>query len=124
MSKKVLVVDDSWSARRQVVNALSKGDFEIVEASDGQDGIAAVASHPDLAVVVCDINMPRMNGLQMLASLKESAPRLPPFLMLTTEDQPELVAQAKAGGAKGWMTKPFSPELLLAAVERLVSRFA
>ena len=124
MSKKVLVVDDSWSARRQVINALKRGDYEIIEAGDGQDAIQAVANHPDLAVVVCDINMPRMNGLEMLASLRATPIKIPPFLMLTTEDAPELVAQARASGAKGWMTKPFSPDLLFAAVERLTARVA
>lgn len=78
-----------------------------------------VDAHPDANMVICDINMPVMNGLEMLAAVKATHATLP-FLMLTTEAQPELVQQAKRHGAKGWVIKPFKPELLLAAVRKLV----
>ncbi len=64
--------------------------------------------------------MPRMNGLDMLSSVKRDAKNAElPIVMLTTEGQPAFIARAKAAGAKGWIVKPFKPELLLAAVRKL-----
>ena len=121
MVKKVIVVDDWRTARLQVINALSGTTFEVVEAVDGVDGMEKLASHPDAAVVICDVNMPKMSGLEMLAeAMKGESSRKIPFLMLTTEAQPELVQQAKQAGAKAWIIKPFKHDsLLLAVVQRL-----
>ena len=120
MAKKVLVVDDSRTARQQVIDALDGSGYEVIEAVDGQDGISKLLLHPDAGVVICDVNMPKMNGLEMLAEVKQDAKiSAVPFLMLTTEAQPELVQQAKRAGAKGWIMKPFKPEMLLAAIRKI-----
>ena len=120
MAKKVLIVDDSATVRQQVRAALGTGEFDVVEASDGLEGAETIKRLTELAAVVCDVNMPRMNGLEMLEAIK-SDPRnaLLPVVMLTTEGQHQLVQRAKAAGAKGWIVKPFKPELLLAAVRKL-----
>jgi len=68
-------------------------------------------------MVICDVNMPRMNGIDFVASAMKI--RSVPIVMLTTEGQPELVTKAKQLGAKGWIIKPFKPELLVAAVKKL-----
>lgn len=121
MAKKVIIVDDSRTARQQVINVLSDAGFEVIEAVDGQDGVEKVSSHLDANLVICDVNMPKMNGLEMLTTVKANAKTSGmAFLMLTTEAQPELVQQAKRAGAKGWIIKPFKPELLLAAVNKLI----
>jgi len=118
MSRKIIVVDDSRTARQQVAQALA--EYDIVEAVDGSDGLAKVRANPDAALVVVDINMPKMSGLEMLSAAKSAGGPEVPFLMLTTEAQPELVQEAKALGAKAWIVKPFKPELLRAAVAKLV----
>ena len=71
-------------------------------------------------MVLCDVNMPRMGGLEMLelVSAKGMLGALP-IVMLTTEGQPALVQRAKAAGAKGWIVKPFKPELLVATIRKL-----
>lgn len=117
MSKKVLVVDDSATVRQQVAFALSQAGFTVIEAVDGIDGAEKVAATADLALVICDVNMPRMNGLEMLEAVKGIATT--PIIMLTTEGDPALVARAKQAGAKGWIVKPFKPELLVAAARKL-----
>jgi len=119
LAKKILIVDDSATVRQQVRAALASC-FEVVEASDGVEGLEAIVGRNDLAAVVCDVNMPRMGGLELLqlAGAKGKLTGLP-ILMLTTEGQPALVKQAKAAGAKGWIVKPFKPELLLAALRKL-----
>jgi two-component system chemotaxis response regulator CheY len=118
--KKIIVVDDSRTARHQVIAALKSGPFEIVEAVDGKDGLDKIRAHRDAKVIVCDVNMPNMSGLEMLGVVAaDPALASMPVLMLTTEAQPELVQEARRRGAKGWMVKPFKPDLLAAAVHRL-----
>jgi len=120
MQKKVLIIDDSSSVRRQVATALTTAGFLVLEASDGVDGAEQIRSQIDLALVICDVNMPRMDGLSMLDSLQaEIARRQLPVVMLTTEGQPEAMARAKKSGAKGWIVKPFKEHLLLGAVQKL-----
>jgi two-component system chemotaxis response regulator CheY len=120
--KKVLIVDDSATVRQQVRAALGIAEFDVVEASDGTEGAETINRLSDLDAVICDVNMPRMNGLEMLEAVKRD-PRnnLLPIVMLTTEGQHQLVQRAKAAGAKGWIVKPFKPELLLAAIRKLTT---
>jgi two-component system chemotaxis response regulator CheY len=122
VAKRILVVDDSETVRRQVKAVLVPGGFEVLEACDGIEGTDAINGMADLTAVICDVNMPRMDGLDMLESIK-SNPRHAalPVVMLTTEGQSELVQRAKRAGAKGWIVKPFKPELLLAAIRKLTS---
>jgi two-component system chemotaxis response regulator CheY len=121
MAKKVLIVDDSRTVRQQLGIVLTEAGYEVVEASDGLDGAEKIAASNDLAMVICDVNMPRMNGIEMLTFLKQD-PRHANLLvlMLTTEGQPALIARAKAAGARGWIVKPFKPDLLLGTVRKLV----
>jgi two-component system chemotaxis response regulator CheY len=115
--KTVMIVDDSPAVRQQVGAALREAGFVVIEAVDGQDGVEKLKSTPAVCLVVCDVNMPRMNGIQFLASVRGQVP----VLMLTTEGQPELINQAKALGAKAWIIKPFKAPLLVAAVQKLAA---
>jgi two-component system chemotaxis response regulator CheY len=121
MSKKIVVVDDSRTARQQVGAALADAGYEIVEGVDGFDGIAKVTGNPDASLIICDVNMPNMGGLEMLEALRRDHPGVAvPIIMLTTEGQIELVQRAKQSGARGWIVKPFKPHLLLSAVRKIV----
>jgi two-component system, chemotaxis family, chemotaxis protein CheY len=119
-AKRVLIVDDSQTVRVQVAKALSGAGYEVLEAIDGVDGQDKVDESVDM--VICDVNMPRMNGLEMLEAIKRDGKNATlPCLMLTTECQPQLIERAKRAGAKGWIIKPFKAELLIAAVTKLVA---
>jgi two-component system chemotaxis response regulator CheY len=119
--KRILVVDDSPSVREQVGQALTQGGFQMVEAADGLEGIDRLAAG-DVALVILDVNMPRMNGLEMLERVKQDpAHRALPVVMLTSEGQPALIERAKKAGAKGWIVKPFKAHLLVAAVNKLLA---
>lgn len=121
MAKKILLVEDSSTVRQQVGILLSGAGYGTLEADNGRDAVATVAAHKDgLAMIIADVNMPVMNGIEMIQSLRDKglAPGVP-ILMLTTEGQPELIEKARKAGAKGWIIKPFKPDLLLAAVKKL-----
>jgi two-component system chemotaxis response regulator CheY len=120
MNSKVLIVDDSGLIRQQVKRALAPGSFDVAEATDGEVALAFLRTHGPVRLVVCDVNMPRMGGIEFLEALREDVALAETnVVMLTTEGQVELVERAKQLGAKGWMVKPFKPELLLSAVRRL-----
>ena len=118
MSKKIIVVDDSQTVRQQVALALTQGGYTVMEAVDGLDGFNTIQKTPDCALVICDVNMPRVNGLEMLENLK-AAGRVVPVVMLTTAGQPQLVERAKTAGARGWIIKPFKADLLLSAARKI-----
>ena len=117
--KKILVIDDSETIRQQVKQALAATGYEIIEAVDGIDGLEKLRASPTSDMALCDVNMPRMNGLDMIAEVQRTGPKIP-ILMLTTEGQPSLIRRARESGAKGWIVKPFKPELLVAAVIELI----
>ncbi|WP_438041811.1 response regulator [Sorangium sp. So ce128] len=121
MAKKILLVEDSSTVRQQVGILLSGAGYGTLEADNGRDAVAAVAAHKDgLAMIIADVNMPVMNGIEMIQSLRDKGLASGvPILMLTTEGQPELIEKARKAGAKGWIIKPFKPDLLLAAVKKL-----
>ena len=119
MSKTVMVIDDSGSFRMVVKLALQKAGYAVVEAVDGQDATdKLVREKPNL--IVCDVNMPRMDGLTFARNVKSSAAhRFTPIIMLTTESQEAKKAEGKAAGVRAWITKPFQPSQLVDAVNRL-----
>ena len=122
MGKKILIVDDSKTIRQQVAFTLSKAGFEVVEAEDGKDGLVKLAAHSDVALVISDVNMPNMNGLEMVEAIRTNAAHGNlAIIMLTTEGSGEMIERAKKSGAKGWMVKPFKPEQLVAAAQKLTA---
>lgn len=120
MGRRVLVVDDSSTVRLQVRQALSPAGFEVIEAADGEEGVQKIESDREIAAVICDVNMPRKNGLALLEQVKQSgAAAHIPILVMTTEGQPMLVQRARDAGARGWIVKPFKPNVLLAALQKI-----
>ena len=117
-----MVVDDSAMLRRQVGMALIAAGYTTCEAADGVEALTKLAG---VALVVCDVNMPRMNGIELLVELsRDPKNALIPVVMLTTEGHPELIQRAKALGAKGWLMKPCKPAMLLATASKLLGAAA
>jgi two-component system chemotaxis response regulator CheY len=117
--KKVMIVDDSRTVRQQVVAALGPAGFEVVEAQDGIEALERLKTTPDLSLIICDVNMPRMNGLEMLGAARESGLLSIPVVMLTTEGRTDLIEKAKRAGARGWLVQPFNPDQLIAVARKL-----
>lgn len=119
--KKVLVIDDSETVRQQVQQALGPAGYEVIEAIDGVDGLDKLRADSQIAAVLCDVNMPRMTGLEVAARAHaEGLP--PPIVMLTSEGQPSLVRRARESGARGWIVKPFKVDQLLAVMNKITAR--
>ncbi|MCV2354732.1 response regulator [Paucibacter sp. B2R-40] len=118
MSKTILVVDDSGSFRTVVKLALMKAGYTVIEAVDGKDACTKLDGKINL--IVCDVNMPNMDGLEFLRHVKTiAAYKFTPVIMLTTESQEAKKAEGRAAGAKAWITKPFQPSQLVDAVNKL-----
>jgi two-component system chemotaxis response regulator CheY len=116
---KVLIVDDSHTIRQQVIIALT--GFVVLEAADGIEALELIAREREIALILLDVNMPRLGGLEVLEQLRADPTYCDvPVLMLTTEVERRLIDRAKAAGAKGWLIKPVKRELLLGAVSRFV----
>lgn len=120
MTKTILAVDDSVSIRKMVAFTLESAGFEVIEAADGVEGLEK-AKAVTVNLVLTDQNMPRMDGLTLIKSLR-ALPRYSnvPILMLTTESSAAMKAQGKAAGATGWMVKPFDPQKLLEVIKKVI----
>ena len=116
--KKALSIDDSATVRNLVKMTLQGLGFEVDEASNGKDALQKVKSNK-YDVVLCDINMPVMNGLEFLREFKKLDKRTP-VLMLTTETELNKKQEAKSLGATGWIVKPFNPNDLIKVIKRVV----
>jgi len=118
--KTILTVDDSPSVRQMVKITLSAAGYSVVEACDGKDGLDKAKSYP-VNLVITDLNMPVMNGLEFIRSLRQApAYRGVPIVFLTTESDDSMKQQAKAAGATGWITKPFKQEQLTTVAKKLL----
>ena len=120
MVKTILAVDDSASIRQMVSFTLRGAGYEVVEAVDGQDALDKAKNH-DVNLILTDVNMPRMDGLALVKSLR-GLPRYKtaPILMLTTESSDVMKAQGRASGASGWLVKPFDPKRLVEVVRKVI----
>jgi two-component system chemotaxis response regulator CheY len=120
MPSRILTVDDSATMRQMVKMTLIPAGFEVVEAEDGSIGLQkAIAETFDM--VLSDINMPGMTGLELLRNLRKLPQyKFTPIVLLTTESLLTKKAEGKAAGATGWIVKPFEPEKLLEVVTKVL----
>jgi two-component system chemotaxis response regulator CheY len=120
MAKTILSVDDSNSIRQMVAFTLKGAGYEVIEAVDGQEGLDK-AKTKTVDLVLTDQNMPRMDGITLIKSLRGMpAYKSVPILMLTTESGDAMKAEGKAAGATGWIVKPFDPAKLLEVVKKVI----
>lgn len=116
MAKKLLIVDDSPTELKLIMDVFNNPNYSIVTASDGEEGVEkAKAEHPDL--IILDVVMPKMNGFQACRTIK-SLPELEktPVILLTSKNQKSDEFWGKKQGADVYLTKPFNADELLKAV--------
>jgi len=121
-SVKVLVIDDSNTIRRSAEIFLKQGGYEVLLAEDGFDALSKVNDHdPDL--IFCDILMPRLDGYQTCALIKNNQMfKATPVIMLSSKDGLFDKARGRIVGSEQYLTKPFTREELLGAIRRHVSQ--
>ena len=120
MAKIILAVDDSASIRQMVAFTLKSSGYEVIEAVDGMDGLEKAKSK-SVNLILTDQNMPRMDGLTLIKSLRALPQyKTVPILMLTTESSDAMKAQGRAAGATGWLVKPFDPQKLIEVVKKVI----
>lgn len=121
MSKVALTVDDSKTIREMVSFTLKNEGFDIIEAEDGVHALS-VLGDKDVNVIITDLNMPNMNGLELIQKLREIPKyKFTPILMLTTESDETKKVQGREAGATGWIVKPFNPEKLIQVVNKVTA---
>jgi two-component system chemotaxis response regulator CheY len=119
MAKTVLNVDDSSTIRKMVSMTLTGAGYEVTEAVDGQDGLNK-AKEKSFDVVLTDQNMPHMDGLTLVKSLRALPQyKSTPILMLTTESDEGKKAEGRTAGVNAWLVKPFDPQILVSAIKKL-----
>jgi two-component system chemotaxis response regulator CheY len=119
MSKTILTVDDSATVRQMVTFTLKAAGYDVLEALDGQDALGKTAQ--PLAMVITDLNMPRLDGIGLIHGLRaQPATKYVPIVVLTTESETAKKQAARAAGATAWIVKPFRPEQLLAVVHKVL----
>ena len=120
MAKTILVIDDSASIRQMVTFTLRSLGYGVTDAVDGQDGLDKAKAN-NFNLVITDQNMPRMDGLTFIKSLR-AMPQYKnvPVLMLTMESSDDIRREGLTAGANGWLVKPFEPQKLIAAVKMVI----
>ena len=119
---KILAVDDSPTMRRIIINTLKRAGFnDVIEASDGKDALAKMkVEKPNF--VITDWNMPEMDGLTFITTLRSQAEyQNLPVLMVTTRSVKEDIVDAMKAGVNNYIVKPFTPETLKAKIDQMLT---
>lgn len=121
---KVLIVDDSSTMRKIIMRVLRQADIAVetvLEASNGVEALAQLTANPDVGLVLSDVNMPEMNGIDFVKAVRTThAKEKLPVIMVSTEGGQAMMDSAMAQGANGFVCKPFTPESIRTALEAYV----
>ncbi len=121
--KHIILIDDSKTIRISAEIALKKLGYNIIQAENGSDALDKVnelkEEGDEIALCITDINMPKMNGITFISEFRK-IDKYTPVITLTTESEDDIIMQGKEAGATGWMLKPFSPDVLLETVNKLI----
>jgi len=119
MAKTVMIVDDSASMREVVGIALRSAGYAVLEGKDGKDALSKLTGQK-VHLIISDVNMPNMDGIEFLKAVKQMGSyKFTPIIMLTTESAEAKKREGQAAGARAWVVKPFKPDQLLGAVQKL-----
>lgn len=122
MTAHILTVDDSPSVRLTTNVALTSAGYLVTEAVDGLDALNK-AKTTDFDLIITDLNMPNMDGLEMIETLRRSPDHAGvPIIFLSTESDGQMKDRARAAGATGWMTKPFNVEQLIKITRKVLGK--
>lgn len=120
MAKTIMAVDDSASVRQMVSFTLSEAGYKVIEACNGKDALSKL-NGDTLHLIVTDLNMPEMNGIDLIKNVRtDPKHKFVPIILLTTESHDDKKKEGKSAGATGWIVKPFKPDQLLAVIKKVI----
>jgi CheY-like chemotaxis protein len=118
---KILIVDDSATVRKLLVHTLRPKSYKCIEASDGFDALEKLALHPDIKLIISDLNMPNMDGIELIGNIRENQQYADlPIIMLTTEASQDNRKLAFDAGANLYLVKPSPAHIILFKVQSLL----
>ncbi len=120
MSQKILVVDDEMRLRKLVHDFLVRADYEVIEAADGQEALNIFYANSDLSLIILDVMMPKKNGYEVLTEIRQESNI--PVIMLTAKGEEDDELKGFSSGADEYISKPFSPKVLVARVQAVLKR--
>jgi chemotaxis family two-component system sensor histidine kinase/response regulator PixL len=116
---KVLIIDDSITTRQSLSTVLRQSDYQVLQAKNGKEGLKKLQKHPDIQVVICDLEMPEMNGFEFLSRCRRKFDTEElPILMLTSRTSDRYRQLAKQLGSNGYITKPWLKQELMKIIEK------
>jgi two-component system chemotaxis response regulator CheY len=120
---RILVVDDSSTMRRIIINTLTKlGYADILEASNGREGVDRLAASP-VDLVITDWNMPEMSGIEFIRSIRSTdSTKALPVLMVTTNAAKDDIVEALKAGVNNYVVKPFTPDTIKEKIEAVIGK--
>ena len=120
MLKQILIVDDSESIREVLAFSISNAGFQVLVACDGIEALKYFDGRT-IDLLLTDYHMPNLNGLELILKIRQIEHyKFIPILVLTTENQVEIIREARVSGATGWLTKPFNTEKLLQTLRKVI----
>ncbi len=121
---KLMIVDDSSTMRKIIMRVLRQADIAVetvLEAGNGVEALASLTENPDVKLILSDVNMPEMNGIDLVKKVRENhTADAIPIIMITTEGGEAMRNKAMDEGANGYVSKPFTPETIRTALEPYV----
>ena len=118
---KILAVDDSTSMRQMISFTLKGAGHDVHEAADGQAGFNTAKSQGNFDLIITDVNMPGMDGIELIKALRATSEyKFTPILLLTTETASDKKDAGRQAGASGWIVKPFRPDQLQSTVNKVL----
>lgn len=121
---KIMVVDDEEDVRETIKLQLEAGNYNVIEAGDGEEAIKLLRSEDNLTncgLILCDIRMPKVNGVEYISYLKEQAPGIP-VVVITGYPDTELAVGLMNQGVKDYLVKPVESEKLMQVVNKLIAQ--
>lgn len=123
ISGKVLIIDDSETVRSHLSSLVMRHGVAVATAADGREGLAQLESPTDFGLVFVDVTMPHLDGIAMVEAVSEAFKKqgrtLPPIIMVTTESSRTIASRARQAGARGWIVKPCTEDV----IDSLVVKF-
>lgn len=119
--QKILLVEDSKTFRQQLTITLESRGYQVLIAVNAVDAIKTLREQKDLVALISDVHMPEMNGIELIKKVRDENLYMGPVMFLTTEGDYKVIREGRDVGASCWLVKPFQPNALLGALEKIIA---